>query len=64
MKVEYTLNVKSEIEITDIYSSVNEEARGRFDQMGLQPAYTRYEGMGEFVITNVNQSIKRSSNLI
>lgn len=62
--VEYTVKVESEIEIKDIYSATPEAARARFDQMGLQPTYTRYEGLGKLVITEGVQTIERESNLI
>ena len=63
-KVEYSLKVKSEIEVVDAYSKSPEQVRAMFDNSGLRPSYVRYEGLGELVMTEVDEQIKRSGNLI
>lgn len=62
--VEYTLKIKNEIEIKDIYAAMQGAAKEKFDKLDLQPTYTRYEGYGELRISEGGQTIERSGNLL
>lgn len=63
-KVEYTIKGKNELECSNNYKKVNDQLRSVFDQLQLQPSYTRYEGQGELVITDGIKLITGSSELI
>lgn len=62
--VEYSLKVKDEIDIKNIYEAGGETGKAMFDKFDLQPTYTRYEGAGELKINDSGTLIEREGNLI
>jgi Predicted secreted hydrolase len=63
-KVECTLNALDELEIQDQYTNAPEAVKKNFDMLEKQPTYARYFASDEVIITEGNQSIERSGNLI
>lgn len=51
IQVEYTIHDPKEINLINIYGIASQEQKKQFDQMGLQPTYTRYLASTELKIT-------------
>lgn len=63
-KVEYTLAMKKELEIRDDTKLVDAQMLAALDQMGLYPTYTRFFGTGDLTITDGDEVLNLSSDLI
>ncbi|WP_293824714.1 lipocalin-like domain-containing protein [uncultured Brevundimonas sp.] len=62
--IEYTLRWQDQIEIRDFYSAAPPEGRAAFDKAGLQPTYTRYFAIGDLVVTEGDEVIRSTGNMI
>lgn len=63
-KIEYSLKVKNEISVADIYSSVPAPAQKKFDQMKVQPTYAREAAEGHLTFEKDGEVIDRKSDMI
>lgn len=65
MTYKYTLTEESSLDSLDVYKVAPAPAKAAFDQLGIQPSYTRYMGTGKLEFTDKNgNNIVRESKLI
>lgn len=63
-QVRYTLTADKTLQTMDAYGNAPESNRAAFDQMGIRPSYSRYLAKGDLEITDGDEVVKRSGQLI
>ena len=62
--LEYTVEVRDEIEIVNYFAKLKFYAKWLMTAKGLRPTYIRYEGTGEMRLTEDGVAVERKSNFI